>query len=189
MDRLVIFLLEALFMGRFSNRSAASALGAFSNPAKPFNFSKLVAMAALVLLLAPRDGRAANQAAGNLGLGIIAGDPSGISGKLWTGPNNAIDFIVGFSLYHDYISINGDYVWHEWNLIPVKSGRLPLYYGMGLWTSISGSPAVGGRGIVGLEYLFPSAPLDVFLELGPGIQILPDTGPAFSAGLGMRYFF
>jgi hypothetical protein len=166
-------------MGRFSPRSAASALRAFSN---------LAAMAALVLLLSPRDGRAAAQT-GNLGLGIVAGDPSGISGKLWTGPNNAIDFIVGFSLYHDYVSINADYVWHEWNLIPVKAGRLPLYYGMGLWTSISQGPAVGGRGIVGLEYLFPSAPLDVFLELGPGIQILPDTGPAFSAGLGMRYFF
>ncbi|MEO7427157.1 MAG: hypothetical protein ABI036_18360, partial [Fibrobacteria bacterium] len=107
-------------MGRFSNHSAASALRAFfkaaiaakptkaTGPAgfaRPVRLSSLAAVAAMALLLPPREGRAAAQT-GNLGLGIVAGDPSGISGKLWTGPNNAIDFIVGFSLYNDYVSVN-----------------------------------------------------------------------------------
>ena len=156
-------------------------------PSGPYAF---LAIAAAALLLAPAQGRAAQQG-GDFGLGVVAGDPSGLSGKLWLGPSNALDFIVGFSLLarHDWISVNVDYVWHDWDLIPVKRGRLPLYYGMGVWSAISNEPVIGARGVVGLEYLFPSAPLDVFFEIGPGISILPSTDFSPSVGLGMRFFF
>jgi hypothetical protein len=127
---------------------------------------------------------------GNLGLGFVAGAPSGISGKLWLNNINAIDMILGFNPYNDYLELRGDYVWHEMNLIPVRAGQMPLYYGMGAGLVISdGGPGLLARGVVGLEYLFPSAPLDVFVELGPGIRIFPATDVDISAGLGMRFFF
>ncbi len=176
-----------------SNRSVVIASRTFTRPARinpAKSLSAKLAAAVLLLLLGMPSCIRANQAAGDFGLGIVAGQPSGVSGKLWLGPANALDFILGFSILgDDHISMNVDYVWHEWNLIPVRRGRMPLYYGMGLWTNISNNPYVGGRGVVGLEYLFPSAPLDVFLEIGPGIAILPNTSVAISAGLGMRYFF
>ena len=127
---------------------------------------------------------------GNLGLGFIAGDPSGISGKIWLNDQNALDLIAGFNVQEDWISLNADYVWHEFSLFPVRVGQLPLYYGMGVWTAIAKhAPALGAHGVVGIEYLFPSAPLDVFLELGPGTSILPSTRFGMSGGLGMRFFF
>ncbi|MDB5049235.1 MAG: hypothetical protein JWO30_2306 [Fibrobacteres bacterium] len=167
-------------MGRVFSLSALSDL---CTPAR------LGAVAAMLLLLAPSRGHA--KQGGDFGLGVVAGAPSGLSGKLWTGPNNAFDFIAGFSIvgHHDWIALNADYVWHDWDLIPVKVGQLPLYYGMGVWTRIEDTPVIGARGIVGLEYMFPSAPLDVFFEIGPGISILPSTDFDPSAGLGMRYFF
>jgi hypothetical protein len=149
--------------------------------------SVLCAFAIIALLSAPAEVQA--RQGGNFGVGFIAGDPSGLSGKLWLNDKNALDFIAGFSIQDDWISLNADYVWHEFGLIPVSKGQLPLYYGMGLWTSVSSNAAIGARGIVGLEYLFPSAPLDVFLEIGPGAQILPSTGFGLSGGLGMRFFF
>jgi hypothetical protein len=144
------------------------------------------AVAAVALSLSPARAEAKQ---GEFGLGFIAGDPSGLSGKLWLGPNNALDFIAGFSILDDRISLNADYVWHEWGLIPVQAGKLPLYYGMGVGTSIAHSAAIGVRGVVGLEYIFPSAPLDAFVELGPGANILPSTDFTFSGGIGMRFFF
>jgi hypothetical protein len=146
----------------------------------------LFAISILALTL-PLGGHA--RQGGNLGLGIVAGNPSGVSSRLWVGNRNSIDFIAGFDLYHDRVSINADYVWHEFGLFPVRRGQLPLYYGMGLWTSVSNDPAMGARGKVGIAYLFPNAPLDAFFELGPSAAILPSTGFGLDAGLGMRFFF
>jgi hypothetical protein len=147
----------------------------------------LCAIAALALLSAPAAVEA--RQGGQFGAGIVAGDPSGLSGKLWLNDKNALDFIAGFSLQNDWIYVNCDYVWHEFGLIPVNAGQLPLYYGMGVWTSVSNNAAIGARGVVGLEYLFPSAPLDVFVEIGPGAAIIPETHFGLTGGLGMRFYF
>ncbi|MDB5104795.1 MAG: hypothetical protein JWP91_2484 [Fibrobacteres bacterium] len=158
----------------------------------------LGAFAAFAMLSAPAEVQA--RQGGNFGAGFIAGDPSGLSGKLWLSDVNALDFIAGFSIRNDnydrnnrndrndWLSLNVDYVWHEFGLIQVSQGQMPLYYGMGVWTLIPYA-ALGVRGVVGIEYLFPSAPLDVFLEIGPGASILPATGVGLSGGLGMRYYF
>ncbi len=146
-------------------------------------------LAAITLaLLAAAPGHA--RQGGDLGLGFVAGDPSGISAKIWLSDANALDLIAGFSVQEDWISLHADYVWHEFSLFPVNVGQLPLYYGMGVWTAIAKhAPALGARGVVGIEYLFSKAPLDVFLELGPGASLLPSTRFGMSGGLGMRFFF
>ncbi len=126
---------------------------------------------------------------GNFGAGLEIGVPSGLTGKYWLSDRNALDFNLGFNAYDNWIGLGADYLWHEFDLIRVNSGRLPLYYGMGAWVSVSNSPSFGGRGVVGLEYIFPSAPLDAFLEIAPGISVLPETKPIVNASLGMRYFF
>jgi hypothetical protein len=127
---------------------------------------------------------------GDFGLGFVAGIPSGVSGKYWLNNVNAVDMILGFNPYADYLEVRADYVWHEMDLIPVKVGKMPLYYGMGAGLSVGDRvPGLMARGVVGLEYLFAKAPLDVFLELGPGISVFPSTGGDLTAGIGMRFFF
>lgn len=127
---------------------------------------------------------------GNLGLGIQIGEPSAaISGKYWLSHMNAIDMAFGFSARNDWIMLQADYLWHHYNVIPVKSGELPLYYGMGATVVAADDPAVGIQGVVGLAYHFPAAALDVFLDLSPGAILIPDMHANVGVALGMRYYF
>ena len=42
---------------------------------------------------------------------------------------------------------------------------------------------------VGLDYLFDGAPVDVFFELAPTLDLVPDTWFEVDFGLGGRYWF
>ncbi|MDP2806747.1 MAG: hypothetical protein Q8O74_01260 [bacterium] len=130
------------------------------------------------------------------GLGLIAGDPSGLSLKYWKGSANAIQGSLAWSfLENGYLRANADYLWHEYELIKVEKGTLPLYYGPGvtLWAGRirdgrSGAN-IGVRGVCGLEYIFKGAPFDIFLELAPTLDLAPSTGLWIQGGLGARYYF
>jgi hypothetical protein len=45
------------------------------------------------------------------------------------------------------------------------------------------------RFVLGLEYQFATAPFDIFLEIAPGIRVIPNTSGYVSSGLGARFFF
>ncbi|RPI72766.1 MAG: hypothetical protein EHM47_07515, partial [Ignavibacteriales bacterium] len=76
------------------------------------------------------------------GIGLILGEPTGLSAKLWTSKENAFDFGLGVSVGGDRISFKGkynrgsrvhfhmDYLWHSFNAIS-STERFPLYYGIG----------------------------------------------------------
>ncbi len=152
--------------------------------------SRLPGFAAAALafaLLLPASGHA--RLGGNMGVGFVAGKPSGLSSKIWLNDNNALDLTLGYNVFDNWLGLNADYLWHEFDLFRVPKGQLPLFYGMGLWAAVANHGAIGVRGVVGIEYLFPSAPFDAFFELAPGISVLPSTDLNFDAGLGMRYFF
>jgi hypothetical protein len=42
---------------------------------------------------------------------------------------------------------------------------------------------------VGLEYLFQRAPLDLFVEVVPVLDLTPESTVNVSASIGTRYFF
>ncbi len=133
----------------------------------------------------------------NFGLGIILGAPTGISARIATGPANSVNAILGYAVGGPgvccrdggHIFMGADYVWYNYNLIPVAKGRLPLYFGPGINATFSNDSRLGIRGVVGLEYQFASAPVDLFLELGPGINVMPNTDGYVTGGFGGRFFF
>ncbi len=136
------------------------------------------------------------------GLGIILGEPTGLSAKLWMSKDNAFDFGLGVSLGGDRIKYKGnydnsgrvhfhmDYLWHAFNAIR-STERFPLYYGFGGRFNTGGGydGSFGVRGVFGIAWFPHSAPIDVFLELVPVFQVTPLTGLGIDAGLGVRYFF
>lgn len=142
---------------------------------------------------------AAAGAGNNFGLGFVLGNPSGLSAKIPSGPSNSVNLILGYDASNGLsngdccrdgrLYLGGDYVWYNYNLIHVSQGRLPLYYGPGVWASIADNSSAGIRFAVGLEYQFSNAPFDIFLEIGPGIRVAPNTSGYVSAGLGGRFFF
>jgi hypothetical protein len=135
------------------------------------------------------------QAHGDLGLGVVLGDPSGLSGKVWMDSEHAIDFSLGtFGYYvgqpYTGINVHADYLWHRYGVFGNRStdvGRkMPLYIGAG---GLLASPGVvGARGVVGVTYLFDQ-PFDVFLELAPTLILAPGPGFGIDLGLGGRFYF
>jgi len=137
------------------------------------------------------------------GLGLVVGEPTGLSAKLWTSRINAFDFGLGVAvggdrISHDNYYYNGesrlhfhmDYLWHSFSAIN-SSERFPLYYGIGGRYNSGGGydGSLGVRGVFGIAWLPRATPIDVFLELVPVFQLTPSTGFGIDAGLGIRFFF
>jgi hypothetical protein len=124
------------------------------------------------------------------GLGIILGEPTGVSGKLWTSGQNAFDFAAAWSFQGDgNLLLQADYVWHIFRLIPVPDGKLPFYVGVGAEMIFSHDPILGVRVPLGLDYMFNNAPVDIFVELVPILRLAPSTDFDFAGGIGARYWF
>ncbi|MBV6420506.1 MAG: hypothetical protein DAHOPDDO_01748 [Ignavibacteriaceae bacterium] len=125
------------------------------------------------------------------GLGIILGEPTGVSAKLWTSSENSFDFAAAWSFQGDgHLLLQADYVWHIFRLIPVESGKLPFYVGVGGRVVFAEVDAViGVRVPLGLDYMFSNAPVDIFVELVPILDLAPSTDFDFNGGIGARYWF
>jgi len=124
------------------------------------------------------------------GLGIQAGNPTGLSGKLWTSKTNAYAFLYAWNTLGDtYIHLHADYLWHDFKQILVDEGRMPVYYGIGGWVESGNKTQVGVRVPVGLEYIFPSNKVDIFMEIAPGIRLVEGTAFTIQVGIGGRYYF
>lgn len=151
--------------------------------------------AGLLALLAFNLPQAAQANTRNLGLGLILGAPTGLSGKLWIDDIHAFDFAVGSFGYYEGtpyggVNVHADYLWHHYGVFGDPGSdayrNLPLYVGVG---GVFASPDVAGvRGVLGITYLFERR-FDVFFELAPTLVIAPFMGFGTSAGLGGRYYF
>jgi hypothetical protein len=124
-----------------------------------------------------------------MGVGIIVGEPTGISAKSWLSTNDAIDAGVAWSISNGWLHIHADYLRHSFELIPVEEGKLPLYFGIGARLGFGNDISIGVRVPVGLAYIFDGTPLDVFIEIVPGLAIIPDTKFEMNGGIGVRYWF
>ena len=135
-----------------------------------------------------------------LGVGVIAGEPTGLSLKYWLDDEHAIDGAAAWSFWdHDGFQLHADYLWHNFELLDSveASGKLPVYYGVGArlkFTEDEGRhddddhTAFGIRVPVGVSYLFDGKPFDVFAELAPIVDLVPDFELNFSIAVGMRFY-
>jgi len=126
------------------------------------------------------------------GVGVILGEPTGITIKYMLDDKTAIDAGVGWETSgNNEFHIHGDYLYHMNDLIKVPQGKLPLYFGGGLRfiDREKKDDKFGIRIPVGLEYLFGNVPLGAFFELVPILNLTPDTEFDFEAGIGIRFFF
>jgi hypothetical protein len=90
---------------------------------------------------------------GGFGLGVMLGEPTGISAKLWLGRTTALDGVVAWAFVNNLaISVHADYLFHFFDVFSVKEGTIPLYVGIGGMVSIGPEPDVG----VGVRFYFPS---------------------------------
>ena len=131
--------------------------------------------------------------AGKLGVGIILGEPTGGSVKYWLNDTMALDGAVGWSSHdHSDLYMHSDVLWHNFDLIPVSRGRLPVYIGVGGLFRVRDDNRDNQAGVrvpVGISYMFDNAPIDVFAEIGPALDVTPDVRGEMTGGVGIRFWF
>jgi hypothetical protein len=125
-----------------------------------------------------------------LGLGLVFGEPTGLSAKLWTSERTAIDAAVAWHFSgKGWFQMQSDFLIHNYELLTVSKGALPVYFGGGAYIAFSSELGLGIRVPFGLAYQFEGAPVDIFAEIAPGLSLLPDLDFYFGGGIGVRYFF
>ncbi len=128
--------------------------------------------------------------------GIILGEPTGASLKYWINDVMAIDGAIGASFNDDgdndtSLYLHSDVLWHNFDLLKLPKGRLPVYFGVvGLVRFRDDeNNQVGLRVPVGLSYLFDDAPVEIFAEIGPALDIAPSVQGEVTGGFGIRFRF
>jgi len=131
------------------------------------------------------------------GLGVIVGEPTGLSLKYWLDDELAIDGAAAWSFSeNDSFQLHGDYLIHNYELL--GADELPCYYGLGARIKLKDSDGRGRNeddtifGIrfpLGITYLFDEAPLDLFVELVPVLDLAPDADVDINAAIGLRFYF
>jgi hypothetical protein len=130
---------------------------------------------------------------GPFGLGIVLGEPTGITGKVLFGHYNGIQLHVGYGYEpRGRLVICGDYLFHFMNAIPPieRAGRLAPYIGIGGRLGVRDDNALlGVRVPFGLAFFLNSAPFEIFVEIAIGIGLIPETVAIIDGGLGGRFYF
>lgn len=138
---------------------------------------------------------------GPLGLGLNLGWPTGLAGKYYLTNDQGLTFGLGFggaSVLGGYL----DYVWAPTALVNIAPGTLypyigggvfvgifPLYYGNPFGRFVAFPFVLGAEIPLGLAWNFAALPVDIYLELAPGIAVLPGLDFGIRGSLGFRYYF
>ncbi len=125
------------------------------------------------------------------GLGIILGEPTGISCKLWTKQNIAINGAAAWSIEEKKsFHLHGDYLIHRFGYFNIKEGKLPVYHGIGGRIKLTKDKyAFGVRFPFGLSYIYEKESIDIFYEIVPILNLFPSTTFNLNGGIGVRYYF
>jgi hypothetical protein len=139
----------------------------------------------------------------SFGLGVIVGEPTGVSAKLWTSPTRAFVFGAGWSIGGDRIgAYNGnydgggrihfhaDYLLHMMNVFS-SDGQYPMFYGVGLRLNTGGGyyNSFAVRFIAGIAWQPLDSSIDIFLEFVPSLQLTSDSKFGLDSAVGARYYF
>jgi hypothetical protein len=143
------------------------------------------------------DKRAADK--GTFGVGIILGEPTGVTAKLYLKDDQALQAAIGAAFIAGGVQGHLDYVFHPVILQQKESFVLPLYVGPGVWFfDHTGSRdehyfGIGLRAVVGLLFDFKTVPLDAFIEAAAVFDYGFKSAVGFEAhlnvGAGARFYF
>lgn len=133
----------------------------------------------------------------SFGFGFTALGETGLSIKQQIRRSSAIASGISWS-FQDRASFgfHVDYLLDTLILSPRAPSRFSLYYGFG--GKFKSNPPqhdktndyeIGIRLPLGISYIFTTPPIDVFFEVGPVFDFLPNIGLGLSSGIGVRYLF
>lgn len=148
-----------------------------------------IAFLAIAVLLVTTPA-SAQSPAGDVGLGGQIGDPSGVTLKLYQRPGFAYDFLAAWDL-DDFFFLNGHALYER----PIPDSPLRYYLGPGVVIGFREQRSdrdddeivIGMSGQFGLNFFVEQ--FEVFLQLTPRLQVIPETDGEIGGGVGLRYYF
>ena len=158
----------------------------------------LIALSTCVISLSSQSHAHANPLPGGaIGLGLVLGDPAGLSLRTELNHHNALQLHVGFDLEkfdRTRVVVALDYLFYLSNMFKSTRphGRLSPYFGIGSalqLRELSSELKLGVRVPLGLSFRLRAAPLEFFSEIALGIHVLPETATLIDGGIGARWYF
>lgn len=129
--------------------------------------------------------------AGQVGLGLIAGQPSGLSGRYVLNENSSIDGGLSWRLGEGSgVSFFADYLIDKPELVKTVKEQFPVHFGIGAAVgSYADTTIFAARIPGGISYFFREQPVQLFLELAGFFTLVPDMDFDIEGFLGARYYF
>lgn len=146
---------------------------------------RAVALTAAFYLLTPSSSHAQSPA-GAVGVGGQIGDPSGLTLRLYQRPSFAYDFLAAWDLDR-FFFLNAHAIYER----PIPDSPLHYYLGPGAVLGIQedgedNELVIGMSGQFGVNFFVER--FEVFLQLTPRLNVIPDTDGQIGGGVGLRYY-
>jgi hypothetical protein len=139
-----------------------------------------------------------------IGVGVVLGEPTGLTAKHWFDDTHALDAHLSFDFTDEAFAVSSNYLFH-FDILQLRTDavELPLYVGIGGKLLFDAGNeqgdkkadkdndffSLGARVPFGADLLFTRIPLEIFIEVGIGVRVIPATRPDLDGGLGVRYYF
>lgn len=141
----------------------------------------------------------AQRAPGAAGLGLQAGEPSGITLKVYNPERPSYDFLAAWS-FDNFFFLNAHMLFEH--PISVEDIEQPIqwYIGPGAYIGIHenedpeadqnrGSEiGLGVSGTIGLDILLANH-FELYIQATPRFELVRETEPDIGGGIGLRYYF
>jgi hypothetical protein len=149
----------------------------------------VAAAAAFAIALSAGPPRADAAPPGDIGIGIIIGQPTGLTLEFFVASSQSIDLAIGLDAFNrGGFYVHGDYLFYLPALVSGGSVMLSPYLGPGIFVA-GRDPSIGVRVPFGLSLDFRAAPLKLFLEVAPHLRLVRDVDLGIGAAAGFRFFF
>jgi hypothetical protein len=131
---------------------------------------------------------------GRTGIGVMVGEPTGLSFKQGLGGALALDAAFGWSFSDGgAFDIHMDLLWHPAEIARERGARLNFFTGAGPRVAVlrhgGDNLLLALRIPLGLSVLFDAQGLEIFVEIVPSIALYPSSDAYLGAGLGVRLYF
>jgi len=131
----------------------------------------------------------------HFGLGLYAGEPTGLTGKFYLAEQTSIQGIASWSFFDDAVTLIGDFLYDLKDLAEnSREFSLPFYVGAGAKFVIENDNAnnnstFGMHFPIGIAWQSAEFPLEIAFELAPGIDLAPETEFDINGGVAFRFYF
>ena len=168
---------------------------------KPTKSIGLILSAVVIFGLLVSGARAKAEVGGPFGLGIVIGDPTGLSGNYKLSAEKSIDAAIAWSFgRYPGFEVHADYLWHRANLFRIEQLSFDWHYGIGGRLisiddrdvnnrTVNDRTYFGPRIPVGISTDFNKSTFELFSELALVMNLIPSTNFDFDFGVGVRVYF